>query len=584
MLLAGRTAHAEPGFAANRFEPAVRGSDWFSVDGLDFRGELRPAYGLTLDYARKPLVLYDLKDKEVGAPLSDALYGHLGAALVIQERLRFGLSLPLALVQGGRSYEIDLGRFSGASGASFGDIRLDADIRMFGDYDGPGRLGVGVALYLPTGSPGSYTGDGKVHVRPRLQFAGQAGQVAYAARVDYHVRPEHHELPTVGNDLGLGLALGGRLLDGALLLGPELQVAASTSSTSEFLSNKSTAVELLFGGHYTHAESWRFGAGVGPGLTTAPGTPAIRLIAEASYLGTFVPPDKDADGIPDKEDFCPTVPGVRTGDPRTHGCPLPPDTDRDGIRDPQDACPTQPGPTNADPKKHGCPPPPDADGDGIVDGEDACPTQPGPRTPDPQTNGCPPPPPPPPDRDKDTILDAEDACPDVPGIKTPDPKTNGCGDKDGDTIFDPEDACPDVAGPRDPDPKKSGCPVARLEAQQIVIREQVKFATKSTKILPDSDPIIAAVAEVLTQHPEILTLRVEGHTDNVGGAAFNKRLSQGRAAAVAKALVGKGIDKKRLKSAGFGKDKPIDSNDTEQGRANNRRVELHVEKQQDKQP
>src|SRR5262249_45090203 len=150
--------------------------------------------------------------------------------------------------------------------------------------------------------------------------------------------------------------------------------------------------------------------------------------------------------------------------------------------------------------------PRDRDHDGVPDADDACPDVPGVKTDDPQTNGCPP------DRDHDGISDAQDACPDVPGVKTDDPKTNGCPpDRDHDGIPDNEDACPDAPGKRNADPKKNGCPEALVVGKQIVILEQVKFATGSAKILPSSDVVLDAVMAVLHDHPEIKRLRIEGH-------------------------------------------------------------------------
>ncbi len=194
------------------------------------------------------------------------------------------------------------------------------------------------------------------------------------------------------------------------------------------------------------------------------------------------------------------------------------------------------------------------------------------KTDDPMTNGCPP------DKDKDGVYDTDDACPDVPGVKTNDPKTNGCPpDRDGDGILDMDDACPDIAGPRDGDPKKNGCPAARIEGGQIKITEQVKFKTNSAEILSESDGILNAVAQILKDHPEIKKLEVQGHTDNKGAPAYNKSLSDRRAASVAKWLTTKGkVEKSRLSSHGFGLEQPIDTNATEEGRANNRRVEFHI--------
>jgi outer membrane protein OmpA-like peptidoglycan-associated protein len=277
----------------------------------------------------------------------------------------------------------------------------------------------------------------------------------------------------------------------------------------------------------------------------------------------------------DREDACPTVPGIRTNNAKTNGCPPaapPPKSDRDGdgITDDVDACPDTPGVASTDPTKNGCPP--DRDGDGIFDPQDACPDVPGVRSDDPAKNGCPA------DKDGDGIEDKLDACPDVPGVKNEDPKKNGCPpDRDGDSIIDKDDACPDDPGPADPDPKKNGCPLARIEGGQVKITQQVKFKTGSAEILRESDPILIAVAQILKDHPELNKIRVEGHTDNRGSAAMNKDLSNRRAASVMKWLTTFGIEKKRLSTKGHGLEKPIDTNETEEGRQNNRRVEFHIE-------
>ena len=81
---------------------------------------------------------------------------------------------------------------------------------------------------------------------------------------------------------------------------------------------------------------------------------------------------------------------------------------------------------------------------------------------------------------------------------------------------------------------------------------------------------------MLAAHPEIGHLRVEGHTDNKGGAAYNLALSRRRAASVLKWLVEHGVEKKRIVSEGLGLSRPIDDNATEDGRRNNRRVEFHI--------
>jgi outer membrane protein OmpA-like peptidoglycan-associated protein len=121
-------------------------------------------------------------------------------------------------------------------------------------------------------------------------------------------------------------------------------------------------------------------------------------------------------------------------------------------------------------------------------------------------------------------------------------------------------------------------PLAQVENNQITINEQIQFRTDSAEILGESQPIVDAVAEILSANPKIGHLRIEGHTDNRGTAARNLDLSKRRAASVMAALVAKGISRDRLTSNGYGMEHPIDSNNTDDGRQKNRRVEFHIEK------
>ena len=211
-----------------------------------------------------------------------------------------------------------------------------------------------------------------------------------------------------------------------------------------------------------------------------------------------------------------------------------------------------------------------------MDNDDACPSVPGVATEDPGTNGCPA------DRDGDTIADNDDACPDVAGQKSDDPKVNGCPpatdlDRDKDGVANNVDACPDTPGVASPDPAKNGCPRVVVSNKQIKILEQIQFETGSAKLLPESDPILTEVQKILKSRPDIRMVRVEGHTDNRGGNGMNQRLSESRAKAVADWLQAHGVDESRLSSAGFGQSRPLETNDTEEGRQTNRRVEFHIE-------
>ena len=402
--------------------------------------------------------------------------------------------------------------YPAATSGGVGDLRIGADVRLFGEYGGPVTVAVGTQLFIPSGNSSQYLGDSSFHaVLPRALVAGQVGWLAYAAHVGFHFRGLSTVVAgaQVGSEAIFGASAGVRAAQGKLLVGPE--VYGATGAGGAF-ATKSTPVELLLGAHYQVGAGVRIGGGVAPGLTRAYGEPSARYLLAAEWATSPEPPppaDRDHDGIADPDDACPDVRGVRTSDAATNGCPA--DRDHDGILDADDACPDVPGVKTDDPKTNGCPP--DRDHDGVPDADDACPDVAGVKTADPKTNGCPP------DRDHDGILDADDACPDAAGPKTDDPKTNGCPpdpDRDKDGIANDQDACPDAAGPANADPKKNGCPAAAIVGKQIVIVEQVKFATGSAAILPASNDILAAVAKVLDDHPEIAHIRIEGHTDNVG--------------------------------------------------------------------
>jgi OmpA-OmpF porin, OOP family len=553
LALLPSTARAQSvGFAINRFDPAERGSDWFAADSLDMRGHGRVMLGATGDFSEKPLVLYDRDGDEQKAIIKHQLFVHVGGSVVLWERLRLGVDLPILAYQAGQRGTVQGTRFEAADGAAVGDVRLAADVRLLGSYRSPFSLSGGAAVFAPTGKQDAFAGDGKVRVLPRLLLAGDIGNLAYAAKLGvlYRANDTGFNGSSKGTEAVVAAAIGYRSDDGKLVLGPEFFGSTVVTSGDALFAKRETPFELLFGAHYKVTDDVRVGAGVGPGLTRGLGAPQVRGLLSLEWapepkqeplvLRPVPPSDRDKDGVLDVDDACPDEPGVKSEDPKKNGCPLPGDRDKDGIFDVDDACPDEPGIKDDDPEKNGCPPR-DADKDGIFDAQDACVNDPGIRTTDPLTNGCPPP--------KDT-------------------------DKDG--IIDPEDACPAAPGPRDPDPKKNGCPAARVEQGQIKILERVEFENNSAKLRPESDRILNAVLTVMKEHPEFTKLGVEGHTDNRGAAGHNLDLSRRRAASVMKWLVDHGVTATRLSSKGLGMTKPIDSNDSDAGRQNNRRVEFHI--------
>jgi OOP family OmpA-OmpF porin len=124
---------------------------------------------------------------------------------------------------------------------------------------------------------------------------------------------------------------------------------------------------------------------------------------------------------------------------------------------------------------------------------------------------------------------------------------------------------------------------AKIVDDKIIIDEKIQFEYDKAIILPVSHGILDEVVKVMNDNPHVKKVRVEGHASDEGrGDAaneYNKRLSDSRAKAVMEYLASKGVDKARLESVGYGVDKPVAGNDTEEGREKNRRVEFNIVEQ-----
>lgn len=181
---------------------------------------------------------------------------------------------------------------------------------------------------------------------------------------------------------------------------------------------------------------------------------------------------------------------------------------------------------------------------------------------------APPPPLPPADSDRDGVLDPSDRCPGTPaGVQV---DTTGCPlDSDRDGVADYLDKCPNT--PRGLRVDATGCVV---EAQTIVL-QNVNFEFNKDTITADTRTVLAEIAVGLKSQPD-MKVELSGHTDSVGSDAYNKNLSQRRANSVKNFLVSQGVPASRLTAIGYGEAKPVADNTTDEGRAQNRRVEFRV--------
>lgn len=267
------------------------------------------------------------------------------------------------------------------------------------------------------------------------------------------------------------------------------------------------------------------------------------------------PPDTDGDGVPDYKDRCPgTLKGVPVD---AVGCP--PDADGDGVADHEDKCPGTPKGAPVD--RVGCLK--DSDGDGLTDWDETQKYGTNPNDPD---------------SDDDGLADGKEVLQYGTDPKNP--------DTDGDGLTDGDEVTKHGTNPKDPDTDKGSVPdglevkvagtnpldpaddVKELKCVEL----QIQFDFDSDVVKQADYAELERVAQYLKENPELQVI-IQGHTDNVGTPEYNLDLSLRRAKAVIKLLNEKyGVDMARMKAEGYGASQPIASNDTEEGRAKNRRI------------
>lgn len=482
---------------------------------------------------------------------------YLSAGFELFDRLTLGATFPAAWIEAGHQPNYPIGFFAANSaatafsttGPAVGDTRFDARVVVY--RTDSAAVGVQLSIYAPTGAGSStnFGGDGSQFewlpmvtaewTPPRLPIP-----LTFVANTGIAIRHDNSINDPAGHDgppSGLGVGDEWRWAAGALMplffhrfrLG--LTIFGQTG-----IKNDSIVGNTIFTARNTPIEwngearmrlpsffgksNWYAGASVGTRMSSGYGAPDFRLVA---LIGMDLPIEGPPEPSPDSRIRA----SIRTSMK---------DTDGDGIPDDVDACPTEPEDHKDPDPNDGCPTT-DRDGDGIPDKFDKCPDEP---------------------EDKDGVQDS-DGCPET--------------DADHDGIPDAKDACPKEPGQADPDPKKNGCPkFIKLEGSSVRVLQQVHFQTASATILPDSFPMLQEIVLLLQANSDIKRLRIEGHTDNRGNAAYNLDLSKRRAASVRQWLVDHGVASDRLESEGYGLTRPIADNDTDVGRAENRRVEFKI--------
>ncbi|MFT4625947.1 MAG: outer membrane protein OmpA-like peptidoglycan-associated protein [Myxococcota bacterium] len=562
---------------------------WTDVSGGivdDPRGEGRAV----MHYVNRPFVW--VPDPGVGAEgarlVSDALQlDAIGAVHV--DRFRIGVVVPIYLFTAGQLTN---------NGAGLGDIALDARATFLDKATAPFGLGASLKLALPTASVEAPLGSSQAMFDASLLVDDQFGPVLVAANLGTRLGPPSALENVDLNDqflyrVGSGYAVS----DGG---GLSLDLAGQFSYSAPLANPAGAPLEALVGGWARVSDTLVFRGGLGRGLTPGIGSPVARVVTMLALEPRDVP-DTDGDGYVDTEDGCPLQPEDFDGYRDEDGCPDPSQVVRVEVQDP--------GGTVID------------SADVFLTGEDLA-----------EEN----------DSDFTTELHAGpyrvvgnaegfkegrvdfsvplEGLPTVVVTLQPEVVLGSLvvlvqseGGVPVDTSRWNIDAAPGPtmdrgigridlpAGQHVVSVSADGYAPVRLDLnvvegatreeivvlaptrvvvteQQIELKESIFFETAKAVIKEVSFPLLDEVATILLDHPEIEVLRVEGHTDSRGSASYNKTLSEARAASVRQYLVGNGVEPGRVRSVGYGEEKPLDAGNNAAAWEKNRRVDMFIEK------
>ena len=579
-----RTAAAQTDpIDTQRFRPHATYDGLLALEGAQVRFPVDPwSVGFWLNYGYNPLVIANDGDL-ITRVVSGTVAFDATVAYTVTDWIELGFGLPLAMLMG----EADTSTacapgvcpsVDGSEGA-LGDLRFVPKFMAMDDrLDGLG-LALVTELRVPTHTSDFYGGSTMVVFAPRLVLDHRLE--GSGLRLLGNLGASLRETTTYANikagselDLGLGLAyrldMGFSPVEFALDVNSHLGLAELDKE--EFALETLGAVQL----YASRDVKLSFGGGVG--VVGGYGTPTFRLLGgltwtpssrdadgdgrpdhpEDERIEEYRNPDQDGDGKVDEEfdhdgdgkvdeGYDENGDGKLDDDAARNEAAKDPDKNGDGKVDPQY---DKNGDGKLDKEL-------DEDGDGKLDDDVVL---------------------------AEALASGQDLCPDLPedfdGIEDDD----GCpeGDKDGDGVVDLFDRCPDEAefinGFEDDD----GCPdegpaQVVVENGQIKVLATIKFKTNSDELEDESAVILDQLVLTIRARQDIRAVEIGGHTDSTGSHDLNMRLSQLRANSVKRYMVEHGIQAKRLQAIGYGPDKPIADNKTDEGRALNRRVEFIID-------
>ena len=592
VLLLGPATAQEFSVDVERFRPAPDAYGYTITEGASTLQHLQVGVGMWGNYSEDSVVMVWEGDRILanGAEDGDGILDkrsvtnlHLGMGL--SRFFSFTIDAPVILWQEGLepTQADNPNQTADLLSSGLGDLRLSPKLVLL-DLD---RYPVGIALAakfsVPTGQPVGFMGEGEVAALPMVmvEFADASVHtreyvVRGAFNVGYLARQEarFRDL-VVANELITRAAL-------AVHPSPWVELGADLSGAWGGPRAAHKHLEVLPWIKLIPNDLVTITAGGGIGILPGLGTPDARVFLGATLAPSFDPVklDRDKDGIPNKTDLCKNVPEDFDDFQDEDGCPEL-DNDKDTIPDREDLCPDDPEDFDGYKDADGCPDP-DNDKDGIPDLADRCVDEAETFNGYQDEDGCPDSKPTY-DTDGDGYKDDVDRCPfDAEDFDEWEDE-DGCPEKDNDLdgIVDELDQCPIEREVFNGFEDEDGCPDeaptrVRIEKERIVISDKIYFEYNKAIIEVVSYDLLGEIAALIINHPDITKVRVEGHTDSDGDDVYNRKLSQARAEAVVDYLVGRGVERSRLDPAGFGETRPIADNDTDMGKARNRRVEFLI--------
>ena len=578
----------DKGLELRIFRPAVDSKGLVTINSSPILPHLAVSFGLILDMAQNIYYGVELPQSQddrtkVDTSIQGVFHANLGLANVAV----LGVQVPIAIVSGTTAVG-DNGQRSWSS-QNVGDISVHTKLRFWRSDRHPVGLAAVFQAQFPssddqnlTGEPGYTTLiangilDSEVERWLRLAFnAGVRFPIGYG---DVKAQTEDLSgsplLLAYGPELTFGAGASFQIVPQTIDL--VVEYIGATVLGGDFFMPDYLPMEALAGVKVFVEHSSYLIVGGGGGIPTGGfATPMYRV-----FLGFIYEPsigDRDADTIKDDIDQCPDDPEDFDGYEDTDGCPDP-DNDRDGILDVDDQCPLVPEDKEGIEDEDGCPEKKvgDRDGDGLKDDVDKCPDDPEDQDGFEDADGCPDP-----DNDKDCIPDIRDKCPNNPEDLDGFEDTDGCPDPDNDKdgILDVRDKCPNDPETFNGYQDEDGCPDqgrVLISDTDITILDKIYFEYDSAVIKPISFPILDAVAATLKGNPQIMKIEIQGHADERGDEEYNIKLTHDRAASVMEYLISHGVERERLRSAGYGKRCPIDPEHNEAAWEKNRRVEFKI--------